>query len=122
MLACLRKLTAPRCRDDEQQDGAGAGPAGAAAQQGAPKKARQAAASAAQPLIFPKPEDEAYHTHASWSFLFPANVAEATAVADRASKLTQMRLVMCVEASKAKQVQRDTQRIVEALAAAPAKD
>lgn len=41
-------------------------------------------------------------------------------MADRANKLTQMRLVMCVEASKVKQVQRDTQRIVEALAAAPA--
>lgn len=104
-------------RDDEQQDAAGAGPTGGAS--GASKKARPAAASASQgPLIFPKPEDEAYHTHAAWSFLFPAAVAEATAVADRASKLTQMRLVMCVEATKTKQVQRDTQRIVEGLAGA----
>jgi hypothetical protein len=62
--------------------------------------------------MYPKPEDEAMHTHASWSFLFPAAVPEATAVADRANKLTQMRLVMCVEASKAKLVQRDTERLV----------
>ena len=106
----------PLHRDDEPEDAAGGG-----AQQGAPKKAKGAAASAAAPLIYPKPEDDAYHKHAAWSFLFPASVAESTAAADRTSKLTQMRLVMCVEASKTKQVLRDTQRIVDALAAAPVK-
>ena len=113
---CVCKLTTRRHRDDEPQDAAGAG-----ARQGPPKKAKQAAASAAPQLIYPKPEDDAYHKHAAWSFLFPASVAEATAAAERTSKLTQMRLVMCVEASKTKQVLRDTQRIVDALAAAPAK-
>ena len=110
------KLTMPPHRDDEPQDTSGAG-----AQQGAPKRAKGAAASSAAPLIYPKPEDDAYHKHAAWSFLFPASVAEATAAADRTSKLTQMRLVMCVEASKTKQVLQDTQRIVDALAAAPVK-
>ena len=115
-LLSLRELMQPRHRDDEPQVAAGAEP-----QQGAAKKAKAAAASAAAPLIYPKPEDDAYHKHAAWSFLFPASVAEAAAAADRTSKLTQMRLVMCVEASKTKQVLRDTQRIVDALASAPVK-
>lgn len=82
--------------------------AGAAA--APPSKRSRPAATAAPRLIYPKPEDEALHAHASWSFLFPAVVPEATAVADRAGKVTQMRLVMCVDADKAAAVSRDTAR------------
>jgi hypothetical protein len=105
-------------RDDapEEDEAGGAGPSGSAPPPAASKKARAAPAAgggaSAARLIYPKPEDEAFHTHAAWSFLFPAAVPEPTAVADRANKLTQMRLVMCVEASKAAALQRDCERIV----------
>jgi len=97
-------------RDDAGEAGA-AGAAGAAGGEPRAKKARAGAGAAsaggggalaggaAPKLIFPKPEDAALLDRALWSFTFPAAVAEATAVSDRASQLTQLRLVMCVEAT-----------------------
>lgn len=85
-----------------------------------PKKAKRDEAGGAQggavKLIYPKPEDEAFHAHATWSFLFPAAVPEPSAVADRASKVTQMRLAMCVPAAAAAKVRASARRLVEALA------
>ena len=96
-------------RDDE--------PAAEAAEAGpAAKKAKQAATAGVQRLIYPKPEDEAFHAHAAWAFTFPAAVPEPSAVADRANKLTQLRLAMCVPASAVKAVQAQTQRLMASFA------
>ncbi len=98
-------------RDDDagEEEGAGAETA-----QPRAKKAKHAATApqAALKLIYPKPEDEAFHAHATWAFTCPAAVPEPTAVADRANKVTQLRLVMCVPASVAQAVKEHTQRAV----------
>jgi BCCIP len=78
------------------------------------KKAKQEPPPGKQKLIYPKPEDEAFHAHATWSFLFPAAVPEPSAVADRANKVTQMRLVMCVPASVAAAVRAQTRLVASA--------
>lgn len=105
-------------RDDAPADDNGGGGAGGGGGKGArapppPKAARTRPGAPPPPkLVYPKPEDEAFHSHSSWSFLFQAAVTEPSAVADRASQLTQMRLVMCVPVSRAAAVQADTERIV----------
>lgn len=107
-------------RDDAPDEGGGgAGPSGAAPRGAKRAKGDGAAAgggpSPAPPrLVYPKPEDEAFHRAAAWAFTFPAAVPEATAVSDRAAGLTQLRLAMCVDARRAADVQRDTERLVAA--------
>jgi len=92
-------------RDDEAESNAPASGAAAAAAGGSAgasvrvaKRAKGGAAAGAR-LVYTKPEDAAFHERSLWSFSFPAAVTEPSAVADRAAALTQMRLVMCVEAA-----------------------
>ena len=98
-------------RDDDAADPAQAGPSQA-------KKAKrvEVPGGGSMKLIYPKPEDEAFHAHATWAFLFPAAVPEPTAVADRASKETQMRLAMCLPMAAATAVKASARRLVDALA------
>jgi hypothetical protein len=88
-------------RDDSAAEADGG--AGAEAAPRAKKARGEAAGGASSALIFPKPEDAALLECAQWSFTFPAAVAEATAVSDRSSQLTQLRLVMCVDAAALQQ-------------------
>lgn len=99
--------------DDSVADPPRAGPSQTKrAKLGPQAPAAALAGTAGQKLIYPKPEDEAFHAHAAWAFTFPAAVSEPSAVADKANKVTQMRLVMCVPASAAPAVRAHTRQLV----------